>query len=109
MSLRATHNFIKCSTIEEYLSHNGLDTFDASSVDTWDSYFIWGHLYFSSIANSTVFVGQELRFGRALVAKLDKDYFIVSFHGEVAGAFIVRGGILPFQVNARNIFSPPIF
>ena len=47
--------------------------FDDSSVKTWASYFLRGLLYFGSIMNFMIFVGQELMFGWALVAKLSKD------------------------------------
>ena len=50
--------------------------------------------------NFMMFVGRELRFDPALVAKSDKDYLNISLYLEAAYAVIVRGGIVPFQVNA---------
>ena len=56
-----------------------------------------------------MFVGQELRFGWVLVAKLVKDYFNVKFYWEAAGAVSVCGVIVLFQVNTWKFISFPTF
>ena len=58
--------------------------------------------------NFTIFVGQDLRFGRALVAKYGKDSFSVTYYGEAECAFFVLGGIVSFQINACKFISFPI-
>ena len=50
-----------------------------------------------------------MRFVRAIVEKLDKDYFNVSLNREAEGAVIMIGGIVLFQVNAWKFVSLPIF
>ena len=45
------------SSIEEYFCHNGLDTFNALSIDNWYGYLLWGQLYLGSIVNLAMLVG----------------------------------------------------
>ena len=59
--------------------------------------------------NLTMLVGQELRFGWALVVKSENYSFDVSLDCEAACAVIVIGGIIPLQVNACKFVSFPIF
>ena len=80
--------------------------FDARIVETRASNFFWGFLRLCSIVNFTMFVGRELRFGWAIVAKYCKDYFNVTFYWEAAGAVYVRGCIIPFQFNSWKISFP---
>ena len=48
---------IHYSYIEDYSSHNGLETFNDFGIKTRDIHFLWGHLYFGYIVIFTMLVG----------------------------------------------------
>ena len=77
-----------------------MDAFYAFIIKACTIHFLWGHLYFGSMANFMMLVGREMVFGWCLVVKLEKDYFNISFDFGAACAVIVLGGIIKFQVNA---------